>query len=132
MNDRNYYTATPSNTIIYGFKIQTNNSDPNVSVTYIEGAAGKRAAGMNYMDNTFSWGDWDKDEFFMPRPCMLRYDGIVDYYLDPDDYTKRIDGTPSEITDPYYQGNAMMEWGRNGEYRCPREENINRVFIYSF
>ena len=132
MNDRNYYTATPSNTIIYGFKIQTNNSDPNVSVTYIEGAAGKRAAGMNYMDNTFSWGDWDKDEFFMPRPCMLRYDGIVDYYLDPDDYTKRIDGTPSEITDPYYQGNAMMEWGRNGDkiwYKVV-EGTSNDVSVY--
>ena len=51
----------------------------------------------------------------MPKPCMLKYDGTVDYYLNPDDYTKKADGTASDIADSTYGGNAMMEWGRDGK-----------------
>lgn len=58
---------------------------------------------------TFSYGDWS-DVFFMPKPCMLRYDGTVAYYLDPNDYTKKADGTASDVADPNFEGNAMMEW----------------------
>jgi hypothetical protein len=46
---------------------------------------------------------------------MLKYDGTVDYYLDPNDYTKKEDGTASDIADDTYGGNAMMEWGQNGK-----------------
>ena len=60
-------------------------------------------------DGTFFWGSW-KDAWFIPRPCMLKYDGTVDYYLDPDDYTKKEDGTPSDVANLNYEGNAMMEW----------------------
>ena len=46
---------------------------------------------------------------------MLKSDGTVDYYLDPDDHTKKEDGTSSDITDTSYDGNAMVEWGRAGK-----------------
>jgi hypothetical protein len=46
---------------------------------------------------------------------MLKYDGTVDYYLDPNDYSKKLDGTASDVADPTYAGNAMMEWGRDGK-----------------
>ena len=46
---------------------------------------------------------------------MLKSNGQVDYYLDPDDYSKKADGTASDIADTSYDGNAMMEWGRNGK-----------------
>ena len=55
----------------------------------------------------------------MPRPCMVKYDGTVDYYLDPNDYEKKENGEMSDLGDSTkgygikYQGNAMMEWGRN-------------------
>ena len=60
-------------------------------------------------NNKCDWGDW-KNAPFMPRPCMLTYDGKVDYYLDPDDYTLKEDGSPSDVTDSNYAGNAMMEF----------------------
>lgn len=41
---------------------------------------------------------------------MLLYDGTVDYYLDPDDYTKKADGTASDVANTSYGGNAMMEF----------------------
>ena len=33
----------------------------------------------------------------MPRPCMVLQSGVTDYYLDPNDYTKKEDGK-SDIT----------------------------------
>lgn len=100
---------------IYGFHIDSSKSDPSNAVTYLEDAVGKTPAGMNYTSGTFSYGSWDADEFFMPRPCMLNSNGTVAYYLNPNDYTKKADGTASDIANTSFNGNAMMEWGRDGK-----------------
>ena len=92
---------------VYGWHVDPSKSDPAQAVTYLVDAVGKTPASMGA--STFSYGDW-ADAFFMPKPCMLKYDGTVDYYLDPNDYTKKADGTASDIADPNYGGNAMMEW----------------------
>lgn len=55
------------------------------------------------------WGDWEHSPI-MPKPCMLKNDGTVAYYLNKLDYSKKIDGTASDISNPNYAGNAMMEW----------------------
>lgn len=60
-------------------------------------------------NGVLDWGSWEGTPI-MPRPCMLRYDGTVDYYLDVDDYTKKEDGTPSDVANVDYEGNAMMEF----------------------
>lgn len=99
---------------IYGFHINSNESDPSSAVTYLEDAVGMAPAHMDYTNGVFDYGSW-KDAFFMPKPCMLKYDGTVDYYLDPDDYSKKEDGTASDVADGTYGGNAMMEWGQNGK-----------------
>ena len=100
---------------VYGFHISSSVSDPSNAVTYLEDAVGKTPAGMNYTSGTFSYGSWDSDEFFMPRPCMLNSNGTVAYYLNPNDYTKKADGTASDIANTSFNGNAMMEWGRDGK-----------------
>ena len=41
---------------------------------------------------------------------MLTYAGVVDHYLNPNDYTKKTDGTASSVTSTAFGGNAMMEW----------------------
>ena len=102
-----------SGNIIYGFHIDGSKSDPDKMVTYLQMAVGMTPARMNYSTGKFDYGSWDK-AFFMPRPCMLRYDGSVAYYLDPNDYTKKADGTVSDIANVAFAGNAMMEWGQNG------------------
>ena len=71
---------------IYGFHVNPSISDPAQAVTYLVDAVGKTPAAMGA--NSFSYGDWS-DAFFMPKPCMLRSDGTVAYYLDPDDYTQK-------------------------------------------
>lgn len=100
-------SITPPESIIYGYHINPNESDPSACVTYIEDAIGKNPASMG--TTTFDYGDW-QDAFFMPRPCMVKSDGTVDYYLNPNDYTKKEDGSDSDISNINYQGNAMMQW----------------------
>lgn len=102
------------NSTVYGFHINSNESDPSAAVTYLVGAIGATPAHMDFTNGVFDYGSW-KDAFFMPRPCMLKYDGTVDYYLDPNDYSKKEDGTASDVADDTYGGNAMMEWGQNGK-----------------
>lgn len=97
-----------SDAIVYGIHINPNIQDPSNAVTYLEDAVGMTPASMG--STSFNAGSW-ADAFFIPKPCMVRYDGIVDYYLDPSDYSKKADGTASDIADPNYAGNAMMEWG---------------------
>ena len=99
---------------LYAFHIDGTESNPASKVTYLEDAKGMTPAGMDYTNGKFNYGSWE-DAFFMPRPCMVLQEGIVDYYLDPDDYTKKEDGTASDIADTTYAGNAMMEWGQNGK-----------------
>lgn len=64
----------------------------------------------NVENNVLDWGDWENAQF-MPKPCMLRNSGAVDYYLNPNNYNQKIDGSPTtDISDVNYDGNAMMEW----------------------
>lgn len=100
--------------ICYGVLIDGNESNPSAAVSYTDDAVGMTAAHMDFSNDVFDYGSWE-DAFFMPRPCMLKSDGTVDYYLNPNDYSKKADGTASDIADTSYDGNAMMEWGRNGK-----------------
>ena len=98
--------------VIYGFRIDSGESDPSDAVTYLADAVNMTPAYMDFANGRFNYGSW-ADAFFMPKPCMLKFDGTVDYYLDPNDYSKKEDGTSSDIADDTYGGNAMMEWGQN-------------------
>ena len=109
-------TSATSKNVIYGFHIDGENYThiPDKMVTYLADAVGMTPAKMDSQNDKFDYGSW-KDAFFMPRPCMLKYDGTVDYYLDEDDYTKiPYSSTKSDISNLEYEGNAMMEWGRDG------------------
>ena len=106
-------SAISGSSVAFGFHISDNESDPDAKVQYRGAAIGLTPARNIYNgttgEGTFDYGDWE-DAFFMPKPCMVKYDGTVDYYLNPNDYTQKIDGTASDIADSNYAGNAMMEW----------------------
>lgn len=115
--------------IVYGFRIDNSESVPSAKVTYLEDAVGMTPAYMDYTNNTFNYGSWE-DAFFMPRPCMLKYDGTVDYYLNPNDYTKKEDGTASDVANTSYAGNAMMEWPKIWLKIVPDENDNTSANIY--
>lgn len=61
------------------------------------------------MGTTFDSGSWAQSWLFKNiKPCMLKA-GIVQYYLDPDDYTKKADGTAADITSGI-DGDVMIEF----------------------
>lgn len=101
---QNYNITVSQARELYGFHINNATID-----AYLEDAVGKTPAYMDNASGTFNYGDWE-NAFFMPKPCMLRYDGTVAYYLDPNDYTKKEDGSASDVTSLAFEGNAMMEW----------------------
>lgn len=98
-----------SGTIIYGFTIDQNESDPDSMITYIEDNADFIPAYMNYNMKSFDYGSWE-DVWFIKgiKPCMLNYDGTVAYELDKNDYTKKKDGEASDIADLNFEGNVMI------------------------
>lgn len=99
---------------VYGFHIDGNEDDPDSMITYLADAVGMTPAYMDYTNDKFEWGSW-QDAFFIPKPCMLNKNGTVAYYLDPNDYTKKTDGTASDVADDTTTMNAMMEWGQDGK-----------------
>jgi archaellum component FlaF (FlaF/FlaG flagellin family) len=120
---------------LFGYDLVNATANPSTRVTYpsdVDNAA-YTPAGMDYTADEFNYGSWgyDAGETFMPRPCMLKYDGTVDHYLNPNDYTKKVDGSASSAADASFGGNAMMEWSKiytkrweeNGVYhfRCSDE-----------
>ena len=85
-----------------------NDNDSFNICSYEDDASGMDYAYMDYDNDEFNYGSW-RNAFFMPKPCMVKTDGTVDYYLDPDDYTKKLDGSASDISNDSYDGNAMIQ-----------------------
>ena len=94
---------------LFGFKLDQNESDPSSMIEYIEDNENYHSAYMNYSTDMFDYGDW-KDVWFIRdlKPCMLNYDGTVAYELDKNDYSLKADGTPSDIANNSFGGNAMV------------------------
>lgn len=93
---------------LYGFKRDKNNTNPATRITYTDMAVGMTPASVDLSTGVASLNDW-ADAWFVTgnKPCMMTYDGTIDYYLDPDDYTKKEDGTASDVANSSYGGNAM-------------------------
>ena len=101
----------------FGICIDENNAIESESVSYLEGYDNADYeklrmifdANNNIENNHLDWGSWENASF-MPRPCMLRNDGTVDYYLNTNDYTLKENGEASDVSNTEYEGNAMLEW----------------------
>ena len=108
-SDLNVRSVTCKEAVVYGFRIDQNESDPASMITYIEENENFNPAHMDYTNKVFDYGDW-ADIWFIKdlKPCMLKYDGTVDYELNKNDYTKKADGTSSDVANINYEGNAMV------------------------
>ena len=119
--------------VIYGVHINSADSNPKTRVRYLADAVGMTPAHMNFTSGTFDYGSW-ANAFFMPKPCMLKTNGQVDYYLNENDLTKKIDGSASDIANINYDGNAMMEWGNGTDIIwwkiAPDKGNPNSASLY--
>ena len=101
-------SVIPNARYFFGYDLDTANSDPYARVSYpsdVDNASYTPAV----LNDLQSWNITPGTKF-MPRPCMLKYDGTVGEYLDSNDYTKTVEGTASNVANTDYEGNAMMEW----------------------
>lgn len=92
---------------IYGVTVDMTNTIYDVN--YIDDAVGLTPAKMNFTTDKFEYGSWNnRFPFNQIKPCLLK-NGVVNYYLDPNDYSKKIDGTVADITSGA-DGNVMIEF----------------------
>lgn len=86
------------NATLYGYRVSKNDSNPETRVEYLYDAVGMTPARMNFTTGQFDYGSWANVWFITEnKPCAVNYNGTVDYYLDPTDYTKKADGTASDL-----------------------------------
>lgn len=131
--ENNYYVSNISylgNLWIYGYDLQLDNPNPDDRVSYPQEVDNYNynPAYMDYSLNVFNYGSWPSKpgDKFMPKPCMLGLDGVVKEWLDPNDYTKTINGDISHISDKSFNANAMMEWKEIYTYR----EEIDGIYKF--
>ena len=84
---------------IWTVNIDQSNSNPLTCCTYADDAIGM----------TKGSSDWD--DIFGYKPCIMK-DGVVQGYLNPNDFTKYKDGSSAPITDATYD--VMIEFPRMG------------------
>lgn len=107
-SDKNQITATTVAYHLYGYKRTKGDGNPATRLEATDMAVGMQKATRNNSTGAVDLGDWS-DAWFVTgnKPCMMKYDGTIDYYLNPNDLTKKVDGSASDIANTSYQGNAM-------------------------
>ena len=109
-NRANQRTVTPKAYILLGFKIDKKDSNPATRVSYTEQAVGLIPASVNLSTGAFNYGSFANYWFVTEnKPYMVKSDGTADYELDPGDYSKKINGTASDVSNLSYDGNAMAK-----------------------
>ena len=118
------YTVELNFYVIYGFHVDGTVSDPANAVSYEVKYDGENVknysyspAGMDFANDVWRWGDWSDDEFFMPRPVLIKQDYSEKIYLNPDNLSLDTEGNDvsAKLTGTTDGWNAMMEWGRDGK-----------------
>lgn len=112
INIENSKSVIPREYILYGFKIDKKDSNPETRVHYTDMAEGFTPAKMNYSTGQFEYGSWNPEEIFFLQenyPAMVGYDGVEKYRLDPNDYTKKLDGSASDVSNTAFEGNACTK-----------------------
>lgn len=106
LDNRNRFGA-----IVFGYKLDKLNKSPSGRITGIEANEFYKSAYMDYSSDSFNYGDW-KEAFFLKqlRVVMLRANGEVAEVLNPDDYTKTIEGNNSSVAVTSGDLNCMVEF----------------------
>lgn len=110
VSPENICSGTPREYVLLGFKISKSESDPEDRVIYTDGAVGLTPAAVNLSTGVMNLGSFS-DFWFVTgnKPVMLNADGTEAYELDPNDYTKKKDGTASDISNTSFNGNGMSK-----------------------
>ena len=110
------FSISLSYLVTYGVRITLNNSNPETSVEYIDGATGM----------TSGWDNWkDKPIFKDIKPCLLK-NGIVQYYLNRDNYTQKEQGGDASTIGE--DGDTMVEIPKIG-YKMTNDPSYQYIWV---
>lgn len=99
----------------YTIRIDETNSNSETAIIYQDDAVGM----------TKGSSDWDSLKIFKDiKPCVFT-NGAVSYYLNPNDFTKKVDGTAATLSGA---GDVMIEFSKFA-YRIYRSGNYLYVSI---
>ena len=91
---------------IYGYKIDENNLNPETAVSYTLNSVDKTPATAGNGASV----SWDATPIYSDiKPCMFK-DGVVNYYLDPVNITKKADGVTDADISSGADGDVMIEF----------------------
>ena len=99
----------PDDAPIYGMVIhEASDLNPATRVEYLGANKGFTPMTMNMSTHAMNYGSWADWGWLKANvPVMCNWDGGIDYFLNPDDYTKKADGTASDVSNVEYAGDAM-------------------------
>lgn len=113
----------------YGIKINKSEPNPANRITYIYDAVGMTPAKMDFATGKFNYGSWENVPFVKNNyPCMVRYDGVEDYRLNPNNYKQKENGSVSDVVNLDYSGNAMSAFV--GGWLCQYETDTHEYIIW--
>lgn len=103
-NSKRYNLSDP---VIYAFEQNFADLNPLTTISYPEGYENSGYEPMNLINDNA--GDWMPflNEILKNYPAMVQKNGRLDYWLKPNDYTKKIDGTVSDYNNTDYSGGAF-------------------------
>ncbi len=94
----------------FGMKISKSDTNPDTKVSYMFNAEGMTPAYMDFTGGSFNFGGFSSwKPVSQNRPVGLNFDGSVAYELNHTDFSKKLDGTASDITDATKTINFMSE-----------------------
>lgn len=93
---------------IYGFIEHMDVLSPTARIEYIGQNKDFTPISLNKGTGTMTLNSWaDFPIIVANKPWMVRADGTPDYRLDENDYTKKEDGTASDVSNTSYNGGAF-------------------------
>ena len=95
----------------YGFVEHMDILSPSNRIEYTCRNANFTAMSMDLTEHTTNYGSWSEFPALVEnKPYMVKPTGEADYELDPNDYTKKLDGSESDVANTSYDGGAFSKF----------------------
>ena len=110
INQKNVLKGEPTDIKVFTYKHKQNILEPTQRIERLFDIGNFNSIihniGSSISSNFVPWSNL-LDKFLQNRPFMVKPNGIADYQLDPSDYTKKLDGSPSDYANKEYEGGAF-------------------------
>lgn len=117
---------------IFGFIEHCDTLDPATRIEYIGANKNFSAIAIDKSTGAFSLNDWESFPWLVDnKPWMVNRDGTGDYPLNENDYTKKLDGSASDVANTSYAGAGAFSWARK-IYKHEHMIGNDRYVMFSF